>query len=60
MLEKCKTVILISDVPSFCNMFNSLAESIGVKLISEPSWNKMYRIDQDLLITGSAHIEQIN
>lgn len=60
MLEKCKTVLLLSDVPSFCQSYTSLAESVGVKIISEESWNKIYRIDQGVVITKSDYLEQIN
>ena len=60
MLEKCKTVLLISEVASFTNMYKELAESVGVKLIGETSWNNKYRIMQDVVITGAKHLDSIN
>lgn len=60
MLRKCQTALLISEVPSFAYSYEELAKSIGVEMVTEGSWNERYRIIQDIVITGSKHLENIN
>ena len=60
MLEKCQTGLLISDVPSFCSMYQKLANSIGVTLNYEDKWDKMYRLNSDVIILGTKYIEAVN
>lgn len=60
MLEKCETVLLLSDVQSFCERYANLAQSVGVKLKAESTWSKVYRIDQGVVITKSSYLEYIN
>lgn len=60
MLKKVDTALLISEVPSFCNTYSALAQDIGVKLIAESSWKKIYRIGFDVVIFGSSHLDEID
>lgn len=60
MLEKCETALLISDVPSFANMYKELAKSVGVEMATDSGWCNRYRVTQDVVILGSKHLEEVN
>lgn len=60
MLEKCKKVLLISDVKAFSEMYKNLALDIGVELEVSECWNQMYRLNADIVILGSKHLEELN
>lgn len=60
MLVKSKSALLITDVPSFANMFKAVADEADVILNVEESWNNRYRIKADTVILGSKHLDSIN
>lgn len=60
MLEKCKTALLLTNVPSFAERYTLLAKSIGVKLYTEEEWNARYRVSNDVVILGAKYLERLN
>lgn len=60
MLEKCKTALLISDKPSFREAYLTLCESLGISMKTESEWNSKYKVTEDVIIAGSAHLDHIN
>ncbi len=60
MLVKCKTALLLSDVPSFTDMYRQLAEETDVNLSVESEWSDKYRVSQDVVILGSKYLDSLN
>ena len=60
MLEKCHTALLISEVEAFSNLYESLANDIGVNLTVETGWNIKYRMTKDIVILGSKYLPDLN
>lgn len=60
MLIKCKSALLLSSVESFTHMYTQLASEIGVKLITEAEWNRLYRVNQDVIILSSKYLDKVN
>ena len=60
MLEKVKSALLISDRHSFYEMYKSLAESVDVVMNVQGAWCDRYRVSDDIVITGSNHLAEIN
>lgn len=60
MLMKCKSALLLSSVESFTHTYTQLANEIGVKLIAEAEWNRLYRVNQDVIILGSKYLDKVN
>lgn len=60
MLTKCETALVISNQPAFFEPYRKLAESIGVKLITEPEWNTRYRVNADVVVLGSKHLDELS
>lgn len=60
MLEKSKSVLLLSDVESFSTRYASLAESVEVSMQVESSWGINYRVGQDTVILGSKFLKDLN
>ena len=56
MLEKCKTVLLLSDVENFASMFRQLARAENVSLYTEAEWNVKYRVTAEKVICGSKYL----
>lgn len=60
MLEKVKTALLISDRHSFFDSYRNLAQSVDVEMKVEGMWNNRYRINEEVVIFGSSHIDEVN
>lgn len=60
MLMKCKSALLLSSVESFSRMYTKLANGIGVRLVTESEWNRLYRVNQDVIILGSKYLDKVN
>lgn len=60
MLMKCKSALLLSSVESFSRMYTQLANGIGVRLVTESEWNRLYRVNQDVIILGSKYLDKVN
>lgn len=60
MLERCKSILLLSDVATFCENYRVLAESEGVQLTVEKEWNDRYRVSTDRVILGSKYLPYLN
>lgn len=60
MLEKAENVILISEVESFADTYKGLAEDIGVELKVVSEWKPIYRVNADVVILGSKHLDKLN
>ena len=60
MLKKCEKVLLITDVKSFADTYKALALDIGIEFQIEDKWNKMYRLNADIVILGSKYLEKLN
>lgn len=60
MLEKVKTALLISDKQSFSDTYISLAGNAEVDMHVSGTWCRRYRIEEDVIITGGSHVEEIN
>lgn len=60
MLEKVKRALLLSDVPSFAENYKALALDVDVQLSIESEWNKLYRVNADVVILGSKYLEKLN
>lgn len=60
MLERVKTALLISDKPSFSESYKNLAGNADVTMSVAQTWCSRYRITEDVIITGSSHIEEVN
>ena len=60
MLEKSKSVLLLSDVESFGVRYTALAESVGVFMETESSWGYNYRVKHDTIILGSKFLPYLN
>lgn len=60
MLQKVSRVLLITDKELFREDFKALAEDIEVEVSCEEEWNNKYRINADVVVTGSHNLEYIN
>lgn len=60
MLVKCESVLLLSDVASFSNMYRQLADEVNVNIVVESEWSERYRVKQDLVILGSKYLDKLN
>lgn len=60
MLMKCKSALLLSSVESFIRMYTQLASEIGVRLVVEAEWNRLYRVNQDIIILSSKYLDKVN
>ena len=60
MLMKCKSALLLSSVESFTRMYTQLASEIGVRLVVEAEWNRLYRVNQDIIILSSKYLDKVN
>lgn len=60
MLVKCKSALLLSDVPSFAEMFKMIADEVEVKLTVEAQWNTKYRVTDEVVILGSKFLDSLN
>lgn len=60
MLEKCKSVMLISDVESFTGLYRQIALEADVELTVEKTWKSNYRVNSDTVILGSKHLADLN
>ena len=59
MLEKCKTVLLLSDVESFSSMYHALARDVEVSMYIESEWNERYRVNAEKVICGSKYLSHL-
>lgn len=60
MLEKCNTVLLISDKASFRESYTELCRKLDVTIHTEEKWNSRYKITEDAVILGSVHLSELN
>lgn len=60
MLTKVKTALLITEVPSFKVSYSVIAREIGVELMAEERWSSAYKVNTDVVILGSKHLEELN
>ena len=60
MLMKCKSVLLLSSVESFTHTYTQIANEVGVRLTTESEWNRLYRVNQDVIILGSKYLDKVN
>lgn len=60
MLVKCESVLLLSDVISFTNLYQQLAEEADVKITVETEWSQRYRVVHDVVILGSKYLDNLN
>lgn len=60
MLMKCKSVLLLSSVESFTHTYTQIANEIGVRLTTESEWNRLYRVNQDVIILSSKYLDKVN
>ena len=60
MLEKCNSALLISEVESFSETYETIARDIGVDMIVEREWKPLYRMNRDVVILGSKYLPDLN
>ena len=60
MLFKCESVLLLSDVESFCDSVKNIAGRLGVKINVQSDWSRMYRVKEEIIMCGSKYIDKIN
>lgn len=60
MLRKVSKALLVSNVASFYENYEALAEDIDVNLQVEHEWNSKYRVNADVIILGSKNLESLN
>lgn len=60
MLEKCNSALLISEVESFSETYETIARDIGVDMTVEKEWKPRYRMSKDVVILGSKHLPDLN
>lgn len=60
MLEKCNSALLISEVESFSETYETIARDIGVDMTVEKEWKLQYRMSKDVVILGSKYLPDLN
>lgn len=60
MLEKCNSALLISEVESFSETYETIARDIGVDMTVEKEWKPRYRMSKDVVILGSKYLPDLN
>lgn len=60
MLIKINKALLISSAPAFSERYRAIAEDMGVLFQVENEWNARYRVNADVVILGSKHLENLN
>lgn len=60
MLVKINKALLISNAVAFAERYRALAEDAGVLFQVESEWNARYRVNADVVILGSKHLENLN
>lgn len=60
MLRKVKSALLLSDVKSFSEHYRSVSADVDVELKCESNWNRMYRVNADVVILGSKYLGKLN
>lgn len=60
MLEKCNSALLISEVESFSETYETIARDIGVDMTVEKEWKPQYRMSKDVVILGSKYLPDLN
>ena len=60
MLEKCNSALLISEVESFSETYETIARDIGVDMTVEKEWKPQYRMSKDVVILGSKYLSDLN
>lgn len=60
MLEKCNSALLISEVESFSETYETIARDIGVDMTVEKEWKPRYRMSRDVVILGSKYLPDLN
>lgn len=60
MLEKCNSALLISEVESFSETYETIARDVGVDMTVEKEWKPRYRMSRDVVILGSKHLPDLN
>lgn len=60
MLRKCSTVLLLTGVKDFGELYSQLAEECGVNLRYESAWSDKLRIREEVVICGGKHLDSVN
>ena len=60
MLKKCKTVLLLSDEPTFSEPYQKIAKSVNVEMFVEKKWHVRFRVKEDLVILGARYLQDLH
>lgn len=60
MLIKCNSVLLLTNVESFSQLYSQYAEELGISLRVEKEWNVRYRVTEEVVICGSKYLENLH
>lgn len=60
MLKKCKSVLLLSDEPTFYEPYQKLAKNINVEMFVDNKWSTRFRVKEDVVILGGRYLPDLH